>query len=268
MKTALTIAGSDSGGGAGIQADLKTFAAFGVYGASAITGVTAQNTVGVRAVELMTPAMVDAQIAAVLDDIGADAVKTGMLGSADIITVVASALRRFQVEQLVVDPVMVAKSGDRLLAEPAVAALRDRLLPLTLVLTPNLPEAEALLGRTVRDLDDMPSAARDLLELGPRYVVLKGGHLPGSEVVDLLVGGRLAVELRAPRIDTRHTHGTGCTYAAAIAAMLARGADVPEAVRAAYDYLQGAIAAAEPIGAGHGPVNHFHRGVLASDLDR
>lgn len=262
MARALTIAGSDSGGGAGIQADLKTFMAFGVYGASAITALTAQNTLGVRGVELVTPEMVVAQIEAVLDDIGADAIKTGMLGSAAIIEAVARTLERYGVTQLVVDPVMVAKSGDRLLAEEAVAALRDRLLPRALVVTPNLPEASVLLGRRVEREAEMPAAARDLHALGARYVLLKGGHLPGDPV-DLLFDGRQMIELRAPRIATPHTHGTGCTYAAAIAALLARGAEVEAAVRTAHDYLHGAIAHARAIGRGHSPVNHLYRGLPA-----
>jgi hydroxymethylpyrimidine/phosphomethylpyrimidine kinase len=267
MKKALTIAGSDSGGGAGIQADLKTFMAHGVYGASAITGVTAQNTLGVRAVELLPPAMVAAQIAAVLEDIGADAVKTGMLGSAAIIATVADSLERFGVGQLVVDPVMIAKSGDRLLAEEAVTALRERLLPLALVITPNLPEAAVLLGRPVREVADMPAAARDLRALGPRYVLLKGGHLPGDEVVDLLDDGQTTVRLESPRIPTRHTHGTGCTLSAAIAALLARGLPVDDAVREARAYLIEAIEHAVAIGGGHSPVAHLVRGLPAGVAD-
>ncbi|WP_026370604.1 bifunctional hydroxymethylpyrimidine kinase/phosphomethylpyrimidine kinase [Kallotenue papyrolyticum] len=262
MAKALTIAGSDSGGGAGIQADLKTFMAFGVYGASAITAITAQNTLGVRGVELVAPEMVVAQIEAVLDDIGADAIKTGMLGTAAIIEAVTRTLERYGVTRLVVDPVMVAKSGDRLLAEEAVAALRDRLLPRALVVTPNLPEASVLLGRRVERETEMPAAARDLHALGARYVLLKGGHLPGDPV-DLLFDGRQMIELRAPRIATPHTHGTGCTYAAAIAALLARGVEVEAAVRAARDYLHGAIAHARAIGRGHSPVNHLYRGLPA-----
>jgi hydroxymethylpyrimidine/phosphomethylpyrimidine kinase len=264
MYKALTIAGSDSGGGAGIQADLKTFMAHGVYGASVITAITAQNTVGVRAVALLDPALVAEQIAAVLDDIGADAVKTGMLGSAAIIEAVAATLQHYRVERLVVDPVMVAKSGDRLLAEDAVDALRTVLLPLALVITPNLPEASVLLGRPVEQEQDMADAARDLHALGPRYVVLKGGHLPG-DAVDLLYDGARMVELRAKRIPTRHTHGTGCTYASAIAALLARGLPVEAAVREARDYLLGAIARAEAIGAGRSPVQHLWRGLPAAE---
>lgn len=262
MKKALTIAGSDSGGGAGIQADLKTFMAFGVYGASVITGITAQNTLGVRAVELVSPGVVVAQIEAVLDDIGADAIKTGMLGSAEIIAAVATTLSRYGSARLVIDPVMVAKSGDRLLAEDAVTALRDYLLPQALLITPNLPEASVLLGRRVERDADMADAARDLHALGPRYVLLKGGHLPGDPV-DLLFDGQHMIELRSPRIDTPHTHGTGCTYAAAIAALLAQEQPVAQAVRDARSYLIGAIQHAVAIGAGHGPVNHLYRGLPA-----
>jgi hydroxymethylpyrimidine/phosphomethylpyrimidine kinase len=261
MKRALTIAGSDSGGGAGIQADLKSFMAHGVYGASAITAITAQNTVGVRAVLLLEPALVVAQIDAVLEDIGADAVKTGMLGSAEVVGAVAAALRAHGADTLVVDPVMVAKSGDRLLASDAVPALRDELLPLATLVTPNLPEASILLGREVRALDEMPDAAHEILALGPRNVLLKGGHLAGDEVVDvLLAGGRLTM-LRAPRVASSNTHGTGCTYAASITALLARGLSVEEAVAEGRAYVLGAITQAMPLGAGHGPLNHLWRGL-------
>ena len=260
MYKALTIAGSDSGGGAGIQADLKTFMAHGVYGASVITAITAQNTCGVRAVELLAPELVAAQIDAVLDDIGADAAKTGMLGSAAIIDTVAAKLQQYNVKQLVVDPVMVAKSGDRLLAEDAITALRDRLLPLALVVTPNLPEASVLLDRPVEQERDMAQAVRELLALGPRYVLLKGGHLVGDPV-DLLGDGRQVIELRSARIPTRHTHGTGCTYAAAITALLARGYAMEQAVHDARAYLVGAIERAEAVGAGQSPVHHLYRGL-------
>ncbi len=263
MYKALTIAGSDSGGGAGIQADLKTFMAHGVYGASAITAITAQNTRGVQAVQLLDPDLVGAQITSVLDDIGADAVKTGMLGSAAIIEAVADHVERYRVERLVVDPVMVAKSGDHLLAPNAVEALRERLLPLALVVTPNLPEASVLLGRAVEEERDMEDAARDLLGPGTRFVLLKGGHLPGDDVVDVLYDGQRCLELRSPRIPTRHTHGTGCTYAAAIAALLARGLAVEQAVRKARAYLIGAIEQASAIGGGHSPVHHLFRGLPA-----
>ncbi len=256
MYKALTIAGSDSGGGAGIQADLKTFMAHGVYGASVITAITAQNTVGVRTFELLSTDLIAAQIDAVLEDIGADAVKTGMLGSAEIIETVADKLEQFNVERLVIDPVMVAKSGDHLLAQNAIGALRERLLPLALAITPNLPEAGVILGRSVEQEQDMRDAARDLQALGPRYVLLKGGHLPG-DAVDLLFDGQEFYEFRGARIPTRNTHGTGCTYASAITALLARGLPVVDAVRAAKDYLHRAIEQAESIGAGHSPVQHL-----------
>lgn len=263
IARALTIAGSDSGGGAGIQADLKTFMAHGVYGASAITAITAQNTIEVRAVVMLEPAMVVAQIAAVLDDIGADAIKTGMLGNAGIIDAVVDTLKQYRIEQVVIDPVMVAKSGARLLEEDAVTALRERLLPLALVITPNLPEASVLLNREVNDERGMADAARDLHALGPRYVLLKGGHLPGSDVVDLLYDGKQFIELRARRLETNHTHGTGCTYAAAIAALIARGLPVEQAVRQAHTYLHDAIAYSPAIGRGFGPVNHLVHGLPA-----
>jgi hydroxymethylpyrimidine/phosphomethylpyrimidine kinase len=255
MKKALTIAGSDSGGGAGIQADLKTFQAHDVYGASAITAVTAQNTLGVQAVALLDPALVGAQIAAVLGDIGADAVKTGMLGSSAIIAAVAEQLRRFAVRRLVVDPVMVAKGGAALLQPDALDTLCEQLIPQALLLTPNLPEAALLLGRTIATEDEMRAAVVDLHQLGPRYVLLKGGHLDGDPL-DLLFDGRTISELRAERIPTIHTHGTGCTYAAAITARLARGWGVEAAVRSAHTYLQGAIRHATGLGGGIGPVYH------------
>ena len=255
MKKALTIAGSDSGGGAGIQADLKTFQAHAVYGASAITAVTAQNTLGVHAVALLDPALVGAQIAAVLSDIGADAVKTGMLGSSAIIAAVSEQLRRFAVRRLVVDPVMVAKGGAALLQPDALDSLCELLIPQALLLTPNLPEASRLLGRQVATADEMRQAVVDLHQLGPRYVLLKGGHLAGDPL-DLLFDGRTISELRAERIPTSHTHGTGCTYAAAITARLARGWGVEAAVRSAHAYLQGAIRQAIAVGGGAGPVDH------------
>ncbi len=261
IAKALTIAGSDSGGGAGIQADLKTFMAHGVYGSSAITAITVQNTMGVRAVELLPPAIVAGQIAAVLDDIGADVVKTGMLGSAAIIEAVVTTLQGYQVERLVVDPVMVAKSGDQLLQTDAIAVLRDRLLPHTLIVTPNLPEATVLLGRPVEQERDMAAAARDLHALGPRYVLLKGGHLAGDALLDLLFDGEQYYELRSRRIASQHTHGSGCTYASAIAALLAQGQSVVQAVYAAKAYLLEAIAQAPAIGMGHGPLNHLVRGL-------
>jgi hydroxymethylpyrimidine/phosphomethylpyrimidine kinase len=256
---ALTIAGSDSGGGAGIQADLKTFAAFGVYGASAITAITAQNTIGVRAIHDVPAAVVAAQIDAVLDDIGADAAKTGMLSSPEIIETVADRLRAHAVAALVVDPVMVAKSGDRLLREDAVQALRELLLPLAAVVTPNAPEATVLSGIEVVDAASAREAARRIHGLGPAMVVVKGGHLAGDTSDDLVFDGRTFEILSGRRVATSHTHGTGCTFSAAIAACLARGLPPFEAVREARAYLQGAIEHAEPLGAGHGPVNHLWR---------
>ena len=254
---ALTIAGSDSGGGAGIQADLKTFAAFRVYGSSVITAITAQNTVGVTAVHEIPPAIVTAQLDAVLGDIGADAAKTGMLSSAPIIGAVAAAVRRHGLTKLVVDPVMVAKSGDRLLREEAVAALREALLPLALIVTPNIPEAETLAAMAITNDDDRREAARRIAAYGPRFVVIKGGHVAGDPI-DLLFDGRDFVPIGAgPRIDTPNTHGTGCTFAAAITAGLARGLAPEAATREAKVYLTAALQASYQIGAGHSPVNHF-----------
>ncbi|HEY5629435.1 MAG TPA: bifunctional hydroxymethylpyrimidine kinase/phosphomethylpyrimidine kinase [Candidatus Limnocylindrales bacterium] len=256
---ALTIAGSDSGGGAGIQADLKTFAALGVYGASVITAITAQNTVEVRAIHEVPIDVVAAQIDAVLDDIGADAAKTGMLSSAAIIEVVADRLRAHGPLPLVVDPVMVAKSGDRLLREDAVAALRETLLPLAAVVTPNAPEASVLAGIDVDDVTSAREAARRIFDLGPGIVIVKGGHLEGDRADDIVFDGRAFHVLSAPRLATAHTHGTGCTFSAAIAAGLAQGLEPLAAARAAKAYLHGAIEHAEPLGAGHGPVNHLWR---------
>jgi len=252
----LTIAGSDSGGGAGIQADLKTFAALGVYGTSALTAVTAQNTVGVRAVEEAPPALVAAQIDAVLEDIGADAAKTGMLSSAAIVAVTVGRIRAHGIARLVVDPVMVAKSGDRLLREDAVRALRTDLLPLALVVTPNLPEAETLAGVTIGSRADLEDAARRIAALGPRYVLIKGGHAPGDPI-DILYDGRAFREYPGARIATTSTHGTGCTLSAAIVAYLARGLAVEDAVGRAKEYVVAAMCAASPLGRGHGPLHHL-----------
>lgn len=258
MRRALTIAGSDSGGGAGIQADLKTFMAFGVYGMSAVTALTAQNTVGVQGIFEVSPAFVRMQIESVMADIGADAAKTGMLGSEAIVRTVAEAVREFRIPNLVVDPVMVAKGGDPLLAPDACLALRTELAPLASVLTPNIPEAEALLGRRIEGLEGMKKASRELRELGCRWVVLKGGHLEGDpEAVDILSDGEQLLLLRAPRLKTRNTHGTGCTFASAIAAGLARGRAVPDAVRRAKEYVTEAIRSGIALGRGHGPTNHL-----------
>ena len=263
MRTALTIAGSDSGGGAGIQADLKTFAAHGVYGTSAITAVTAQNTLGVTAWEPISTELVIAQIEAVADDLAPAAVKTGMLATAAIVEAVAAAIAGLDLPNLVVDPVMIAKGGDRLLREDAVASIRTELLTRAEVATPNIPEAEVLAGASIRTIDDMRAAARRIRALGPRVVVVKGGHLgdPSTAgfVIDIVCTPDTEFELRGPRIDTRQTHGTGCTFAAAIAAALALGQPMEEAIRSARAYLEGAIRHAPGLGAGHGPLNHFWR---------
>ena len=260
QASALTIAGSDSGGGAGIQADLKAFSALGVYGTSAITAITAQNTRGVFAVETVSPSMVAAQIAAVLDDIPPGAIKIGMLASAEIVEVVAAGLSGFA-GPVVLDPVMVAKSGDALLDPDAVTALTRKLLPRADVLTPNLPEAARLLGcAQARTTGDAAAQGRALMKLGARAVVMKGGHAEGPRCIDLLVTAGGEVALEQPRIETRNTHGTGCSLSSAIAAELAKGADLEAAVRRAQAWLHGAIRAADGlgIGGGHGPVHHFH----------
>jgi len=257
VKVALTIAGSDSGGGAGIQADLKTFAAHGVHGTSAITAVTAQNSVAVIDWMALPPRMVVAQIEAVASDMAVAAVKLGMLANAAIVEAVAQAVRRLALPNLVVDPVMVAKSGDRLLDPAAEGALVEQVFPLAAVVTPNLAEAEALLGRPVRDLAAMREAARALLDLGSAAVVVKGGHLEGA-AVDVFYDGRNYEELPAPRIHTRNTHGTGCTFSAAIAARLALGEQLLPAVRGAKAYLTEAIRRSYSVGHGQGPVDHLH----------
>jgi hydroxymethylpyrimidine kinase/phosphomethylpyrimidine kinase len=259
MQSVLTIAGSDSSAGAGVQADLKTFAALDVYGTSVITALTAQNTRDVTGVHEAPPEFVAAQIDAVVQDIRPDAVKTGMLSSAPIIEAVAGKLRQYALPNVVVDPVMVAKSGARLLKEDAVQALRDRLLPLAEVVTPNIPEAEALVGYELHTYLLMHEAAREIHEMGPRNVVVKGGHREGETVVDVLFDGQDIHEFSGPRVRTKSTHGTGCTFASAIAAYLARGERVPDAVALAREYLEGALRNAHPIGGGHGPVNHFWR---------
>jgi hydroxymethylpyrimidine/phosphomethylpyrimidine kinase len=258
VKTAMTIAGSDSGGGAGIQADLKTFSALGVYGTSAITAVTAQNTQRVTQVLELPPDLVAAQIDAIVGDIGADAVKTGMLANSAIIEVVAAKVREHGLDALVVDPVMVAKSGDALLQQDAVAALRELLLPLALVVTPNIPEAEALVGRKLEGPDDLRRAAEEIAALGARHVVIKGGHRDGP-AVDLHFDGQSFHEFAARRVDTTSTHGTGCTFASAIAAGLAKGSGVRDAVAMAKAYVTKALQSAYPVGHGHGPVHHFFR---------
>jgi hydroxymethylpyrimidine/phosphomethylpyrimidine kinase len=258
MKRALTVAGSDSGGGAGIQADLKTFGALGVFGTSAITAITAQNTIRVMRIQEIDPDVVAAQIDAVAQDIGFDAVKTGMLASTAIVEAVAAALQRHRAPNLVVDPVMVSKSGTRLLKEDAVATMKARLLPLAEIVTPNIPEAEVISGHTIADVEAMRDAAKRIFDLGPRRVVIKGGHAEGPNVVDLYYDGERFEEFKAERVVTRCTHGTGCTYSAAIAAYLAHGLPPLDAVARAKEFLIAALQTAPDIGKGIGPVNHFH----------
>ena len=261
MRIALTIAGSDSGGGAGIQADLKTFHQFGVFGTSVITAVTAQNTVGVRAWEALPAGLVAQQIDALATDLPPDALKSGMLGSEELVETTAAGIARYSLPHYVLDPVMVATSGDRLIAPRAVAVLRRVLIPRAGVITPNLPEAAALLEAPLaRNEVEMREQGERLLALGARAVLIKGGHDAGPESVDFLVEPTRVTRLAATRVATRNTHGTGCTLSSAVAAGLARGLDLIAAVRAAKDYVTAAIRAADrlTIGSGHGPVHHFH----------
>jgi hydroxymethylpyrimidine/phosphomethylpyrimidine kinase len=259
---ALTIAGSDSSGGAGIQADLKTFAAFGVYGASAITALTAQNTCGVSGIHPVPAAFVTAQIDAVFDDLDVAAVKIGMVAELSIIEAIAAALARWKPKHIVLDPVMVATSGDRLQSTEAVSALRERLIPKASLITPNLPEAAALLDESVAaDETAIARQGKRLLAMGARAVLIKGGHGQGTESIDYLFAGGDVLALRAPRIATRNTHGTGCSLSSAIAASLARGETLEQAVRNAKAWITEAIAAADRLGVGkgRGPIHHFHR---------
>lgn len=256
LPRVLTIAGSDSGGGAGIEADLKTMTVLGCFGMAAITAITAQNTVGVYGIHDIPPDMVAKQIDVVLDDLGADAAKTGMLSNAAIIEAVAGSLQRHPVEKLVVDPVMVAKSGDALLRPEAQEALCTRLIPLAYMITPNIPEAEAMTGLSIESEVEVRRAGDALLARGPRYVLIKGGHLAGNESVDYLCGREEYMTFPAPRLDTPNTHGTGCTLSSAIACYLAMGCGAQEAVGRAKAYLTGAIRHALPLGSGHGPLGH------------
>lgn len=259
MRTALTIAGSDSGAGAGIQADLKTFAAHGVYGTSAITAVTAQNTLGVTSFDALAPALIRQQIEAVMLDFGADAAKTGMLPSAAIVEAVAQAISDFDIPFVVVDPVMLAKSGDGLTVDDAVEAMKVSLFPRAFVVTPNIPEAERLSGLAIATDDDRREAARRIHALGPSLVVIKGGHFSSPDIADLLYDGRDFAEFRHDRVPGRHTHGTGCTFAAALTAHLAAGRTVREAIPLIQEYIAGAIRHAPELGEGTGPMNHFWR---------
>ena len=257
VPVALTIAGSDSGGGAGIQADLKTFHAFRVFGTSAITAVTAQNTVAVTGVQKADPELVAEQIRVVYQDLHPAAVKSGMLADAAIIHAVAAALTEVGATHFVLDPVMVAKSGARLLEQEAIAALIDSLLPLAEIVTPNLPEAETLVGQRVGSLDEMKAVAESIIKLGAEAVLLKGGHLEGDTLIDVYYDGEEWAEWREPRLDTRHTHGTGCTLSAAICAGLALGWSRRRAVERARAYTRHAIETAPGLGEGHGPLNHW-----------
>ena len=266
MRTALTIAGSDSSGGAGIQADLKTFAAFGLYGASAITAVTAQSTRGIEATLALPADLVSAQIEAVASDLEIDATKIGMLANAAIVEAVAAAIQELDLPLVVVDPVLVSSSGQRLLDDDGIRALCAELLPRARVVTPNVPEAEVLSGRRIQTMDDVHEAARRIHGLGVAAVIITGGHgfdqatglaAAGVKIVDLLFDGHAFHEFLAPRIDSGHTHGTGCTYASAVAAGLALGMELPAAASRAQRYVGGAIAHAPEIGHGHGPIDHF-----------
>jgi hydroxymethylpyrimidine/phosphomethylpyrimidine kinase len=254
---ALTVAGSDSSGGAGIQADLKTFAALGLYGTSAITAITAQSTVGVIETLPLSADLVTAQIEAVAGDITLHATKTGMLATAAIVEAVAAAIKELELPLVVVDPVMISKSGARLLDDDGIQMLRAELLPRCVVVTPNIPEAEVLSGRRIESIEHARAAAHDIHQLGGSAVVITGGHAEGDEIVDLLFDGGMFTELHVARIDTRNTHGTGCTFASAVAAHLALGHSVVDAVVGAQGYVVGAIEHALPLGRGHGPLNHF-----------
>jgi len=270
MKKVLTIAGSDSGGGAGIQADLKTFSARGVFGMSAITALTAQNTIGVQGVYEIDPEFVGKQIDSVMNDIGADAWKTGMLSNAQIIKVVANRAQKFEVTCIIVDPVMVAKSGDPLLKQEARHSLITELLPRAYIVTPNLHEAQVLTGIKITTIDKAKEAAIKINEMGAQNVIIKGGHMNmDDESVDLLYNGDSFIEFHANRINTENTHGTGCTFASAIAAEIAKNEDLIKAVHIAKAYLTAAIKEADKlqVGDGHGPTNHFQGNIVGVDLN-
>jgi hydroxymethylpyrimidine/phosphomethylpyrimidine kinase len=262
MQTALTIAGSDSSGGAGIQADLKTFAAFGVYGTSAITAVTAQSTLGITAAMPLPADMVTAQIEAIAGDIALHATKIGMLATAAIVEAVAAAIEELDLPMVVLDPVLASSSGTRLLDDDGLQMLRAELLPRAFIVTPNLPEAEVLSGKRVVSAADAREAARRIHDMGAVTVIVTGGHRGGEDIVDLLFDGRTFTELHTARVDARNTHGTGCTFASAVAACLALGETPPEAVVRAQRYVAGAIRHAPEIGRGRGPLDHFWSGIL------
>lgn len=260
MKKVLTIAGSDSGGGAGIQADLKAFAARGVYGMTAITALTAQNTISVQSVFEISADFVGAQIDAVMEDMGADAWKTGMLSNSEIIKMLVKKVKEYQIQTIIVDPVMVARSGDSLLHPSAQKALIKELIPLAFVLTPNHHEAEVIVGKKITNLEDAKTAAQKIYKMGARNVIIKGGHIPGvKDAVDILYDGDKIIEISAPRIETKNTHGTGCTYASSIAAEIAKGNEVLSAVKTAKKYLTQTLKSARylEIGRGNGPLDHF-----------
>jgi len=256
IARALTIAGSDSGGGAGIQADLKTFTVRQVYGMSALTAVTAQNTLGVEMIHSIPLEMIEKQMDMVISDIGVDAVKTGMLGTSSVIKLVAEKLKEYSVQKLVVDPVMIAKGGARLLENDAASALVTDLLPLATVITPNIPEAEVMLGYSIESIDDMIKAAKELVKLGAQSAVVKGGHLEG-EPVDIFYDGVEIYTFQGTRIQTRHTHGTGCTFAACLTAELAKGHSLVDSVETAKGFITAAIKQELGLGQGHGPTNHW-----------
>ncbi|OIU71850.1 bifunctional hydroxymethylpyrimidine kinase/phosphomethylpyrimidine kinase [Rossellomorea aquimaris] len=257
ISKALTIAGSDSGGGAGIQADLKTFQELGAYGMSAITAVTAQNTLGVHGVYPVNIEGIVQQIDAIGDDLGTDALKTGMLFSGEVIEAVSERIHHYGWDNIVVDPVMIAKGGAKLLQDEAVRALKEKLIPLTSVITPNIPEAEVLTEMKITSLNDRKEAAKHLMDMGAKAVVIKGGHADDKEVIDLFFDGTTCEELVSPRIETLHTHGTGCTFSAAITAQLAIGMTMRDAVLTAKEFIRAAIEDEIGIGAGHGPTNHW-----------
>jgi hydroxymethylpyrimidine/phosphomethylpyrimidine kinase len=270
MKKVLSIAGSDSGGGAGIQADLKTFSARGVYGMSAITALTAQNTLGVQGIFQINPDFVGLQIDSIMSDIGADAWKTGMLLNSEIIRVVADRARKYKIDNLVIDPVMIAKGGDSLLKTEANDALVSELIPLAHIVTPNHHEAQIISGIVIKNLPDVREASLLIHEMGAKYVVIKGGHLSDkNKAIDTLYDGKTFVEFHTSRIETKNTHGTGCTFASAIAAEIAKGNNTQKAVHIAKAYLTAAIQKANElhIGNGHGPTNHFQGAVVDVDLD-